>query len=350
MYKFKGIFSKKKYSTELEPNTEKSPHVSKNSISSTLENQPLQTSKLQNDPFSNSTLIESEPYDDHFNDAASYHSMDSISNSPFGHPNRFAEKDNIVSKNPPSIKVDSSFHTANPSNASFRYQQNFDFDQQELEDDSLNEILPPSFNKNRNKQKIIDEGGKNSEAQKEERLKARKQKGEEMFQNAVIQHEQGNLVSAAAYFKRSADIGNPSGLLFFGLCLRHGWGCKPNEKMAFLYLQKAGETVVPEAKSFNAEVSGAAKKELSMAIFELGQSYYHGWGVSKNRKTAIYYYRIAADLGDPDAQTELATCYEHGDGIKRDMKIAAHYYRLAGKQGIEQFGNSWIYKKKYDSD
>ncbi|PVV04735.1 hypothetical protein BB560_000755 [Smittium megazygosporum] len=117
-----------------------------------------------------------------------------------------------------------------------------------------------------------------------------------------------------------------------------------------MYLQKAGEAVVPEAKSFNPEVSGVAKQELAMAIYELGQSYYHGWGVSKNKKTAIHYYKISADLGDPDSQMEVAQCYEKGDTVKRNLKTAAHYYRLAEKQGIQQFGNSWIHKSKYDSE
>ncbi|KAI8324775.1 HCP-like protein [Martensiomyces pterosporus] len=174
--------------------------------------------------------------------------------------------------------------------------------------------------------------------------------GDEYFQKAVNYHEEGNLVSATAYFKKAADAHNPLGMLFYGLSLRHGWGCQPNEKIAFLYLQKAGELVIPNVKDMNPAVAGMAKEELAMAIYELGQSYRHGWGVSRNKKTAAYYFEIAAELGDADAQAELAACYESGDGVKRDMKKAAHYFRLAHKQGHEIFGNSWIFKKKYDSD
>ncbi|KAJ2498531.1 hypothetical protein GGH96_004255 [Coemansia sp. RSA 1972] len=174
--------------------------------------------------------------------------------------------------------------------------------------------------------------------------------GEECFQKAVQFHEQGDLVSATAYFKRAADKQSPLGMLFYGLSLRHGWGCQPNETMAFVFLQKAGEIVVPHVKDMDPTVAGMAKEELAMAIYELGQSYRHGWGVSRNKKTAAYYFEVAADLGDADAQSDLAACYEKGDGVKRNMKRAAHYYRLAHKQGVELFGTSWIFKKKYNSD
>ncbi|KAJ2083483.1 hypothetical protein H4R24_000756 [Coemansia sp. RSA 988] len=174
------------------------------------------------------------------------------------------------------------------------------------------------------------------------------EQGEDYFQKAVGFHEEGDLVSATGYFKRAADKQNPLGMLFYGLSLRHGWGCQPNEHLAFIFLQKAGEIVVPHVKDMDPTVAGMAREELAMAIYELGQSYRHGWGVSRNKKTAAYYFEVAADLGDADAQSDLAACYEKGDGVKRDMKRAAHYYRLAHKQGVELFGTSWIFKKKYD--
>ncbi|KAJ2394881.1 hypothetical protein GGI05_001840 [Coemansia sp. RSA 2603] len=183
-----------------------------------------------------------------------------------------------------------------------------------------------------------------------ERPKTDQELGEEYFQRAVNYHEQGDLASATGYFKRAADKYNPLGMLFYGLSLRHGWGCQPNENLAFVFLQKAGEHVVPHVKDMDPAVAGMAKDELAMAIYELGQSYRHGWGVSRNKKTAAYYFEVAAELGDADAQGDIAACYEKGDGVKRDMKKAAHYYRLAHKQGVQMFGTSWIFKKKYDSD
>jgi TPR repeat protein len=54
-------------------------------------------------------------------------------------------------------------------------------------------------------------------------------------------------------------------------------------------------------------------------------------------------------MGDPDAQNDLGFCYYHGEGVKRNLYTAAKYYRLAHKQGVTVMGNSWIFKKKYDS-
>ncbi|KAJ2008560.1 hypothetical protein GGI04_001085 [Coemansia thaxteri] len=184
----------------------------------------------------------------------------------------------------------------------------------------------------------------------EVKTKTPQELGEEYFQKAVNFHELGDFASATGYFKRAADKHNPLGMLFYGLSLRHGWGCQPNENLAFVFLQKAGEHVVPHVKDMDPAVAGMAREELAMAIYELGQSYRHGWGVSRNKKTAAYYFEVAAELGDADAQADVAACYEKGDGVKRDMKKAAHYYRLAHKKGIELFGTSWIFKKKYESD
>ncbi|KAG0059421.1 hypothetical protein BGZ89_000417 [Linnemannia elongata] len=91
-----------------------------------------------------------------------------------------------------------------------------------------------------------------------------------------------------------------------------------------------------------------ARKELVMALYELGMSYLKGWGVAKDKPVAFTYFKIAADLGDPDSQNETALCYYEGIGIEKDMYESAKYYRMASAQGASQLGNSWIWKPKYD--
>lgn len=94
----------------------------------------------------------------------------------------------------------------------------------------------------------------------------------------------------------------------------------------------------------------ASKKgELVIAIYELGVSFQQGWGVSRSRETAFYYFKIAAQLGDADAQNEVGHCYYHGFGTKKDQYQAAKYYRMAAEQGRGLMGNSWIFKSKYDN-
>lgn len=41
------------------------------------------------------------------------------------------------------------------------------------------------------------------------------------------------------------------------------------------------------------------------------------------------YYRVAAKLGDADAQNDLAFCLANGKGCKKDRKEAAKWYRAA---------------------
>lgn len=146
-------------------------------------------------------------------------------------------------------------------------------------------------------------------------------------------------------------------MLMWGLTLQHGWGCRVDMPLGFSYLQSAAESVVEDLDrvlaggrelSSNERSTRAAQNELVLALHELGQSFRFGYGVEKDKKMAVAYLRLAADLGDPDAQTDVAFMFANGKGCKKDMKLAAKYYRLAVKQGVSDFGLSWIYKPKYD--
>ncbi|KAG0304841.1 hypothetical protein BGZ97_001320 [Linnemannia gamsii] len=173
------------------------------------------------------------------------------------------------------------------------------------------------------------------------------EKAEDYVRQGIEYHEIGDISKATQYFRTAAELGDPVGMLMYGLSVRHGWGCKANRQLAFQYLQKSAEHAVGDLKSRDSFASKAAKGELVLAIYELGICFRHGWGVEKNKKTAAYYFEIAANLGDPDAQNDLAWCYYHGVGVKKDMFKSAKYYRLAAAQGMSTMGNSWIWKDKY---
>ncbi|KAF9976579.1 hypothetical protein BGZ73_008250 [Actinomortierella ambigua] len=173
------------------------------------------------------------------------------------------------------------------------------------------------------------------------------EKAEDFVRQGIELHEVGEIAKATHFFKQAAEMGDPVGMLMYGLSVRHGWGCQANRPLAFQYLQKSAEHAVGDLKSRDSFASTAAKGELVLAIYELGICFRHGWGAEKNKKTAAYYFEIAANLGDPDAQNDLAWCYYHGVGVKKDMYKSAKYYRLAAAQGLETVGNSWIWKDKY---
>ncbi|GAA5891293.1 hypothetical protein JCM8208_002574 [Rhodotorula glutinis] len=181
---------------------------------------------------------------------------------------------------------------------------------------------------------------------------------DDYLQLGIDLHERGELERAAWCFEQSArkDGGCGAGMLMFGLSLRHGWGCQVNAPLGFRFLQMAAESVVADLDRVvfggrtlsEAEANTkAAKSELVLALHEIGASYRFGWGVDKSKQMAVSYFRLAADLGDVDAQQDLAFALANGKGCKKDLKEAARFYRLAIAQGAPSFGLSWVYKDKY---
>lgn len=83
-------------------------------------------------------------------------------------------------------------------------------------------------------------------------------------------------------------------------------------------------------------------------------SFLQGWGAKKNQERAAYYFKLAAQLGDADAQIALAECFlrylnlNRGDGVKPSKKQAASWFRKAEKQGARLVQMQWIWKDKYN--
>ncbi|OBZ80096.1 Mitosis inhibitor nif1 [Grifola frondosa] len=170
------------------------------------------------------------------------------------------------------------------------------------------------------------------------------------LQLGIQHHLENRLAESAACFEKSATLhgGCGVGMLMWGLAQRHGWGCAKDEAMGFRWLRRAAETAVTDLEKRKQGVDmGAVKTELVMAIYEVGQSFYRGWGIEKDKEMAVNYFRVAARLGDPDAQQELAFCLLNGKGCKKDKREAAKWYRAAVAQGISDIGLAWIYKDKY---
>ena len=137
----------------------------------------------------------------------------------------------------------------------------------------------------------------------------------------------------------------------YGLALRHGWGNPKNEELGFKWIRKAAEGAVDDLEKIRngrAEIySASAQVELVLAIYELGQCFFHGWGVAQDQKMAVSYYTVAARLGDMDAQADLGYCLANGKGCRTNKREAARWYRAAIQQGHSDIGLVWIYKDKY---
>ncbi|KAL4989798.1 hypothetical protein BDW68DRAFT_155758 [Aspergillus falconensis] len=141
---------------------------------------------------------------------------------------------------------------------------------------------------------------------------------------AIRLHEAGELEQSTSMFAQLADpngANNALSQVLYGLALRHGWGCTPDPEKAVVYLSAAASnsaSIEAQALEAGLKKGGAAKGELVLAIFELGNCFRNGWGVRKDPAAARQYFETAANLGDTDAMNETAWCYLEGFGGKKD--------------------------------
>lgn len=72
----------------------------------------------------------------------------------------------------------------------------------------------------------------------------------------------------------------------------------------------------------------------------LGVLYYKGIGIPSDYTQAAYWIRLAAEQGNPNAETHLASLYEFGQGVSLDYAAAYLWYARAAaagqKSGAEQ--------------
>ncbi|KAL4744169.1 hypothetical protein BDV11DRAFT_210825 [Aspergillus similis] len=143
---------------------------------------------------------------------------------------------------------------------------------------------------------------------------------------AIRLHEAGELEQSTSMFAQLADpngANNALSQVLYGLALRHGWGCRPDPEKAVVYLSAAASnsaSIEAQALEAGLKKGGAAKGELVLAIFELGNCFRNGWGVKKDPAAARQYFETAANLGDTDAMNEVAWCYLEGFGGKKDKE------------------------------
>ena len=62
----------------------------------------------------------------------------------------------------------------------------------------------------------------------------------------------------------------------------------------------------------------AADLEFPLALCFVGFCYNNGWGVPLDEGKRFWYYKKAAELGEPEGQLQLAICYLRGFGTKMD--------------------------------
>lgn len=68
-------------------------------------------------------------------------------------------------------------------------------------------------------------------------------------------------------------------------------------------------------------------------LYQKGEAYYYGKGVSKSYEEAVKWYRKAAVMGNPAAMCSIGYCYDKGDGVPQSYEEAVTWYRRAAEKG-----------------
>ena len=103
--------------------------------------------------------------------------------------------------------------------------------------------------------------------------------------------------------------------------------------LAVLIISGYGSVFGDEAQNlFESQIRMAKEGDVG-AQTVLGEMYLRGYGVSKDYKEAVRWFRLAADQGDPFAQYHLGLIYLDGTGVIQDYHQAIKFLKMAADQG-----------------
>ena len=160
------------------------------------------------------------------------------------------------------------------------------------------------------------------------------------------------LVKCFGLFKKAADKGDANGLYNLGMCYMQGYGCVPDEDLAYKCFRTSAEAGHPEAINniggfYRDGIVVRANPETAAKWFsksaELGNAYgmlnyalalQRGEGVEKDVAKAIELLKEASELGNAEAMNAYGMCCYNGDGVAKDEAEAVKWYRAAAARGF----------------
>ncbi len=92
-------------------------------------------------------------------------------------------------------------------------------------------------------------------------------------------------------------------------------------------------TDVPASTSSSSNSAVKAEQNYLQQELKLAGDYFAGRGVAPDLKQSAFWYRKAADQGDPGAQVELGYFYLNGIGVDRDAAQAVRWFARAAASG-----------------
>jgi TPR repeat protein len=132
---------------------------------------------------------------------------------------------------------------------------------------------------------------------------------EQYFERAK---QQSNAAAALPDYRKAADMGHAEALDSIGMYYYDGKGGVDKDYLeAVIYFKKS------------AELGNAS------GMFHRGQMYNRGEGVTKDRDEALKWFRKAAELGNLKAMGNIGNSYRDGDGVAKSYSEALKWYRKA---------------------
>lgn len=180
-----------------------------------------------------------------------------------------------------------------------------------------------------------------------------KVRGAMCFMDYLQSRDQLNARSeSVAWFREAAVCDHRDSKLFLAAC--HYEGEDKDHDGAVKWLTEAlGERKKGKEKGKTdkghggKEWKGATGDMHLESITNLGECYYHGEGVKRDRVEAARLYRQAAELGYAAAQGNLAEMLSTGEGVVKDEEEAAQWFGAAATGGLPeaQFGLGHCYER-----
>ena len=95
-----------------------------------------------------------------------------------------------------------------------------------------------------------------------------------------------------------------------------------------------------------------SKEDIIRAQYKLGEMYKKGEGVPQDYKTAVKWWRLAAEQGTAVAQNNLGVMFGNGLGVPQDYIRAYMWWNIAASSGIKEAvsGRNAISKRMTPAD
>jgi len=160
------------------------------------------------------------------------------------------------------------------------------------------------------------------------------------------------LVKCFGIFKKAADAGDSNGLYNLGMCYMQGFGCVPDQDLAYKCFRASAEAGHPESINniggfYRDGIVVRANPETAAKWFarsaDLGNVYgmfnyalalQRGEGVEKDVAKAVELFKESAALGNAEAMNAYGMCCYNGDGVAKDEVEAVKWYRAAAARGF----------------